>query len=204
MLFSIVGPILLACGLGAFAVPTPDPSPLSTPSKQSLEWAEASLPLPELRAAFTATIDWDLDNNHTVATHSGTRISIWGREGYWYDTEGRQFGEIVRATDDGIIPPGTNYLELRSYPHNSAMQRGPSTNKNALLEIYYVVKLDDGYWAYVKHTGGATLRKTQKGIVRVETESPKYNWLNEIDFAAPGVFNGSVMTVRHYFAHGTE
>ncbi|KAL1633271.1 hypothetical protein SLS58_011160 [Diplodia intermedia] len=183
MLFSIVGPILLACGLGAFAAPTPDTSPLSTPSKQSLEWAEASLPLPELRAAFTATIDWDLDNNHTVETHSGTRISIWGREGYWYDTEGRQFGEIVRATDDGIIPPGTDYLEL---------------------QIYYVVKLDDGYWAYVKHTGGATLRKTQKGIVRVETESPKYDWLNEIDFAAPGAFNGSVMTVRHYFAHGTD
>lgn len=39
------------------------------------------------------------------------------------------------------------------------------TNKNAPLVIYYVVKLDDGYWAYVKHTGGAILRKTQNGVV---------------------------------------
>ncbi|EOD47514.1 hypothetical protein UCRNP2_5747 [Neofusicoccum parvum UCRNP2] len=107
--------------------------------------------------SFTATIDWDLDNNHTVETQSGTRISIWAREGYWYDSDGRQFGEIIRGTDDGIIPPGTNYLELL---------------------IYYVVKLDDGYWAYVKHTGGAILRKTQNGVVRVETASPTYSWLN--------------------------
>ncbi|KAL1629202.1 hypothetical protein SLS56_005537 [Neofusicoccum ribis] len=117
--------------------------------------------------SFTATIDWDLDNNHTVETQSGTRISIWAREGYWYDSDGRQFGEIIRGTDDGIIAPGTNYLELL---------------------IYYVVKLDDGYWAYVKHTGGAILRKTQNGIV----------WLNTYDFAAPGSFNGTVMCVRHY------
>lgn len=37
--------------------------------------------------------------------------------GYWYDTEGQQFGEILRANDDGIVTPGptagTNYLELR-------------------------------------------------------------------------------------------
>lgn len=38
--------------------------------------------------------------------------------GYWYDTEGQQFGEILRANDDGIVTPGptagTNYLELRA------------------------------------------------------------------------------------------
>ncbi|KAF2272503.1 uncharacterized protein EI97DRAFT_385598, partial [Westerdykella ornata] len=135
--------------------------------------------IPQLKHAFTAKIDWDLDNNHTIVTQSGTRISIWGREGYWYDTKGRQIGEIVRATDDGILPPGTQYLEL---------------------QIYYVVRLDDGHWAYVKHTGGAILRKTQNGIVRVETESPKYKWLNLVDFVAPGSFNGTqIRTVQHYF-----
>lgn len=41
--------------------------------------------------------------------------------GYWYDIEGKQFGEILRANDDGIVTPGptpgTNYLELRMYPY---------------------------------------------------------------------------------------
>ncbi|KAL8760352.1 MAG: hypothetical protein Q9199_000134 [Rusavskia elegans] len=100
-------------------------------------------------------------------------------KGYWYDAEGQRFGEIVRSTDDGVIPPGTNYLELL---------------------IYYVVKLEDGYWAYVRHTGGAILRKTQNGVVRVETDSPKYKWMTLIDFVGPGSFNGTeIMTVHHYF-----
>lgn len=35
---------------------------------------------------------------------------------------------------------------------------------------------------------------------RVETDSPKYSWLNQVDFIAPGAFNGTeVMTVNHYF-----
>lgn len=35
---------------------------------------------------------------------------------------------------------------------------------------------------------------------RVETDSPKYRWLNWIDLIAPGAFNGTeVMTVNHYF-----
>lgn len=37
--------------------------------------------------------------------------------GYWYDSEGRQFAEILRANDDGVVTPGTTpgteYLELR-------------------------------------------------------------------------------------------
>lgn len=41
---------------------------------------------------------------------------MWDR-GYWYDTDGQQFGEILRANDDGIVTPGptpgTRYLELR-------------------------------------------------------------------------------------------
>lgn len=52
------------------------------------------------------------------------RVHLGGRgadpmyyRGYWYDTEGQQFGEILRANDDGIVTPGptagTNYLELR-------------------------------------------------------------------------------------------
>ncbi len=37
-------------------------------------------------------------------------------------------------------------------------------------------------------------------VSRVETDSEKYNWLNRIDFVAPGQFNGTeVMTVNHYF-----
>ncbi len=36
---------------------------------------------------------------------------------------------------------------------------------NESIVIYYVVKLEDGYWAYVRHTGGAILRKTQNGVV---------------------------------------
>ena len=35
---------------------------------------------------------------------------------------------------------------------------------------------------------------------RVVTDSPKYKWLNLVDFTAPGTFNGTeVMTVNHYF-----
>lgn len=34
----------------------------------------------------------------------------------------------------------------------------------------------------------------------METDSPKYSWLNQVDFVAPGAFNGTeVMTVNHYF-----
>ncbi|KAK7699947.1 hypothetical protein SLS57_012258 [Botryosphaeria dothidea] len=107
MIFSTIAPALLVWGLGVFAAPTADLSTLSTPSKHSLQWAGPASPLPQLKPAFTATIDWDLDN-----------VAAW------------------------IL-----------------------TNKNAPLVIYYVVKLDDGYWAYVKHTGGAILRKTQNGVV---------------------------------------
>ncbi|KAF2128859.1 hypothetical protein P153DRAFT_386061 [Dothidotthia symphoricarpi CBS 119687] len=180
MHFSTVVSAVFICGRGiSLATFTANSSTLSTPSKPGLEWTRSSSTIPLLTPAFMAKIDWDLNNNHTVETQSGLRISIWGREGYWYDVEGRQFGEIVRATDDGIIPHGTNYLELR---------------------IYYVIKLDDGFWAYVKHTGGAILRQTQNGVVRVETASFKYNWLNLIDFVAPGTFNGTeIMTVQHYF-----
>lgn len=41
---------------------------------------------------------------------------------------------------------------------------------------------------------------TDGHISRVETDSPKYSWLNQVDFIAPGAFNGTeVMTVNHYF-----
>lgn len=34
----------------------------------------------------------------------------------------------------------------------------------------------------------------------METDSPKYYWLNRVDFIAPGAFNGTeIMTVNHYF-----
>ncbi|KAF2260124.1 hypothetical protein CC78DRAFT_555744 [Lojkania enalia] len=179
MLFAAIASVLLAIRLGVSAAPTASPAPLSTTTHPNLQWTGPPSAIPQLKPAFTAKIDWDLNNNHTVETQSGLRISIWGREGIWYDTKGRPFGKIIRATDDGIIPPGTNYLEL---------------------QIYYVVELDDGYWAYVKHTGSAILRKTQNGVVRVETASPKYKWLNLIDFVAPGTFNGTeIMTVHHYF-----
>jgi len=39
------------------------------------------------------------------------------------------------------------------------------TDKYIPLAITYVVKLDDSYWAYVKHTGGAIVRQYQNGIV---------------------------------------
>ncbi|KAG8413154.1 hypothetical protein J3459_015721 [Metarhizium acridum] len=173
---------LVFCGLGASAVPATSRSPMKTSSRPLLQWTPPSL-IPQMRSAFQAKIDWDLDNNHTIQTPSGLRASWWSREGYWYDTKGRQFGEILRANDDGIVTsgtdPGTKYLELL---------------------ISYVVKLDDGHWAYVKHTGGAIVRQYQNGIVRVETDSEKYTWLNRVDFIAPGTFNGTeVMTVNHYF-----
>ncbi|KAL8860953.1 MAG: hypothetical protein Q9178_002708 [Gyalolechia marmorata] len=177
MRFAVISSALLACGLGVFAAPSA--ARPSKPSNPGLESAGAPETPPQLKYAFTAKIDWDLNNNHTIYTPSGRRTSFWGREGYWYDAEGQRFGEIVRSTDDGVIPPGTNYLELL---------------------IYYVVKLEDGYWAYVRHTGGAILRKTQNGVVRVETDSPKYKWMTLIDFVGPGSFNGTeIMTVHHYF-----
>lgn len=179
---------LLACGLGAVsaspaATPSGDaPAPIGTPSHPLLEWSEPPA-TPQMVPAFQAKIDWDLDNNHTIETPSGLRASWWSREGYWYDTAGHMFGEILRANDDGIVTPGTT----------------PGTRFLELV-ITYVVQLDDGYWAYVKHTGGAIVRQYQNGVVRVETDSPKYSWLNRIDFVAPGTFDGTeVMTVNHYF-----
>lgn len=38
--------------------------------------------------------------------------------GYWYDTEGKQIGEVLRANDDGIVAPGTRYLELGTYSYD--------------------------------------------------------------------------------------
>ncbi|KAL8766630.1 MAG: hypothetical protein Q9209_006647 [Squamulea sp. 1 TL-2023] len=167
MRFAVIYSALLACGLGVFAAPSA--ARLSKPSNPGLESAGAPETPPQLKYAFTAKIDWDLNNVSNV----------WLLHCYWYDAEGQRFGEIVRSTDDGVIPPGTNYLELL---------------------IYYVVKLEDGYWAYVRHTGGAILRKTQNGVVRVETDSPKYKWMTLIDFVGPGSFNGTeIMTVHHYF-----
>ncbi|KJK78115.1 hypothetical protein H634G_06287 [Metarhizium anisopliae BRIP 53293] len=178
---------LLVCGLGASAVPPTTAFPLKTPSRPLLQWTLPPV-VPQMRPAFQAKIDWDLDNNHTIQTPSGLRASWWSREGYLYDTTGRQFGEILRANDDGVVTsgtdPGTKYLELL---------------------ISYVVKLDDGHWAYVKHTGGAIVRQYQNGIVRVETDSKKYTWLNRVDFIAPGTFNGTeVMTVNHYFPNSNN
>ncbi|KAF9693275.1 hypothetical protein EKO04_008948 [Ascochyta lentis] len=178
MLFSTITTALLFCTLGVSATSSPNASFAAVPSKPGLQYT-GPLSTPQLKLAFTAKIDWDLNNNHTIETPSGTQTSFWSREGYWYDTEGRQIGEILRANDDGIVPPGTDYLEL---------------------VINYVVRLEDGYWAYVKHTGVAVLRKTQNGVVRVQTASPKYDWLNMIDFVAPGTFNGTeIMTAHHYF-----
>lgn len=174
---------VLACGLAvSSAVLNTAPVPLKRASKPLLRWTPPSN-LPQILPAFQAKIDWDLDNNHTIHTPSGLRASWWSREGYWYDADGNQFGEILRANDDGIVTsgstPGTDYLEL---------------------SITYVVQLDDGYWAYTRHTGGAIVRQYQNGVVRVETDSPKYSWLNQVDFVAPGTFNGTeVMTVNHYF-----
>ncbi|UPX10332.1 uncharacterized protein EKO05_0000998 [Ascochyta rabiei] len=178
MLFSTITWALFACGLGVSAASNSNESSPIVPSKPGLEYFNP-LSTPQLKLAFTAKIDWDLNNNHTIETPSGIQTSFWSREGYWYDTKGQLIGEILRANDDGIVPPGTNYLEL---------------------VIYYVVRLEDGYWAYVKHTGVAVIRKSQNGVVRVQTASPKYDWLNMIDFVAPGTFNGTeIMTVQHYF-----
>ncbi|KAL6857402.1 hypothetical protein ACO1O0_004837 [Amphichorda felina] len=153
MRFSHVFSGLLAFSLGTSAAP----SRPQKPSHSLLQWTPPPA-VPELVPAFQAKIDWDLDN-------------------------GRQFGVILRANDDGIVTPGTT----------------PGTEFLELL-INYVVKLDDGYWAYVTHRGGAIVRQYQNGVVRVETDSPKYDWLNRIDFTAPGTFNKTeVMTVNHYF-----
>lgn len=58
---------------------------------------------------------------------------MWDR-GYWYDTNGQRFGEILRANDDGIVTPGptpgTQYLELRRL--NDAR-----TRKIPLTDIVY-------------------------------------------------------------------
>ncbi|KAH6638470.1 hypothetical protein C7974DRAFT_411884 [Boeremia exigua] len=178
MLFSIIASALLMCGHGVFAAPDRNTLSVNRPSKPLLRYTGPVTP-PQLKYAFTAKVDWDLDNNHTIETPVGTQTSFWSREGYWYDTKGRQIGEVLRANDDGIVAPGTNYLEL---------------------VINYVVKLEDGYWAYATHTGIAILRQTQNGIVRVKTESPKYKWLNWVDFIAPGSFNKTeVKTIHHYF-----
>ncbi|ROT39229.1 hypothetical protein SODALDRAFT_332664 [Sodiomyces alkalinus F11] len=190
MRFSTIVSGLLACALGVAASPRPRSTPgtdteLNPPSHSLLEWTQPEY-LPELVPAFQAKIDWDLDNNHTIETPNGLRCSWWAREGHWYDSHGRQFGEILRANDDGIVTPGTE----------------PGTRFLELI-IFYVVLLDDGHWAYVKHTGGAVVRQYQNGIVRVETDSEKYSWLNRVDFVAPGAFNGTeVMTVNHYFPNG--
>ncbi|KAL2279973.1 hypothetical protein FJTKL_13110 [Diaporthe vaccinii] len=183
MLVSVAIAAALTYSLAASAVSTTiTASSLKRASQPLLQWTPSST-LPQTMPAFQAKIDWDLDNNHTIHTPSSLRASWWSREGYWYSTNGQQFGEILRANDDGIVTPGptpgTDYLELL---------------------ITYVVKLDDGHWAYVRHTGGAIVRQYQNGIFRVETDSPKYSWLNQVDFIAPGAFNGTeVMTVNHYF-----
>ncbi|KAI9170729.1 Outer membrane protein, beta-barrel [Paramyrothecium foliicola] len=167
--------------IGAAAATAATAGPVKAPSHDLLKFSRGTTP--PTMPAFQAKIDWDLDNNHTISTPSGLRCSWNCREGYWYDPQGRAFGEIMRATDDGFVTdgptPGTQYLELF---------------------ITYVVRLDDGHWAYVKHTGGAIVRQYQNGIVRVETDSKKYGWLNQVDFVAPGSFDGTeVMTVNHYF-----
>ncbi|KAJ4413902.1 hypothetical protein N0V82_008257 [Gnomoniopsis sp. IMI 355080] len=137
---------------------------------------------PVITLAFQAKIDWDLDNNHTIQTDSGTQASWESREGYWYGPGGQSMGVVLRATDNGFVTAGPNGTQFLN------------------LDISYVVHLDDGHFAFVKHTGGAIVRQYQNGVVRVVTDSPKYNWLNLVDFVAPGNFNGtSVMTVDHYF-----
>ncbi|KAI4257690.1 MAG: hypothetical protein L6R42_005499, partial [Xanthoria sp. 1 TBL-2021] len=84
MRFAVISSALLACGLGVFAAPSA--ARLSKPSNPGLESAGAPETPPQLKYAFTAKIDWDLNN------------------------------------------------------------------------------LEDGHWAYVRHTGGAILRKTQNGV----------------------------------------
>ncbi|KAL8883081.1 MAG: hypothetical protein Q9198_000004 [Flavoplaca austrocitrina] len=163
MHFAVISSALLACGLGVFAAPSA--ARVSKPSNPGLESAGAPETPPQLKYAFTAKIEWDLNNvsrNHTIYTPSGRRTSFWG--------------------------PRRNSPAV------------PTLTMNASTVIYYVVKLEDGYWAYVRHTGGAILRKTQNGVVRVETDSPKYKWMTLIDFVGPGSFNGTeIMTVHHYF-----
>lgn len=39
------------------------------------------------------------------------------------------------------------------------------TNNDIQIVITYVVKLEDGYWAYARHTGGAIVRQYQNGVV---------------------------------------
>ncbi|KAI7773136.1 Outer membrane protein [Diaporthe eres] len=173
MLVSVAIAAALTYSLAASAVSTTiTASSLKRASQPLLQWTPSST-LPQTMPAFQTKIDWDLDN--------------LVESGYWYGTNGQQFGEILRANDDGIVTPGptpgTDYLELL---------------------ITYALKLDDGHWAYVRHTGGAIVRQYQNGIFRVETDSPKYSWLNKVDFIAPGAFNGiEVMTVNHYFPNKT-
>ncbi|KAJ4355168.1 hypothetical protein N0V95_003191 [Ascochyta clinopodiicola] len=154
MFFSTITWVLFVCGLGAFAVPTSNESAPIVPSKPGLEYT-GPLSTPQLKLAFTAKIDWDLNNVFGFWLAHSVR-------GYWYDTKGQQIGEILRANDDGIVPPGTNYLEL-------------ATPRLIFHDL--------------------TFR-----FSRVQTASPKYDWLNMIDFVAPGTFNGTeIMTVQHYY-----
>lgn len=98
----------------------------------------------------------------------GRKADLNRTRGYWYDTKGQQFGEILRANDDGIVTPGptagTDYLELRM---STDIKKGVTcgTDKDISIVITYVVKLDDGHWAYVRHTGGAIVRQYQNGVV---------------------------------------
>lgn len=60
MRFAVISSALLACGLGVFAAPSA--ARLSKPSNPGLESAGAPETPPLLKYAFTAKIDWDLNN----------------------------------------------------------------------------------------------------------------------------------------------
>ncbi len=60
MRFAVISSALLACGLGVFAAPSA--TRLSKPLNPGLESAGAPETPPQLKYAFTAKIDWDLNN----------------------------------------------------------------------------------------------------------------------------------------------
>lgn len=69
MRFAVISLALLACGLGVFAAPSA--ARLSKPSSPVLESAGAPETPPQLKYAFTAKIDWDLNNvSNVLLLHS--------------------------------------------------------------------------------------------------------------------------------------
>lgn len=78
-------------------------------------------------------------------------------------------GVVLRATDNGFVTPGPNgtrFLNLGECPTAGKKMQIPfSLTRMLLQDISYVVGLEDGHWAFVKHTGGAIVREYQNGVV---------------------------------------